>query len=127
MINNKGQTLIMFVVFLPLLVIIMATVIDVSTMYQNKNKLDDINRMVISYALDNLDDESLESNVIDLIKENDNKINIDSINISDNSVQISFHKNIKSTFGKIIGLDEYKIVSNYIGKFNENKKEIKKG
>ncbi len=127
MINNKGQTLIVFVVFLPLLIIIMATVIDITTMYQNKNKLDEINKMVISLSLEKLENKNLESEIKELILKNDDKIIIDNIKIGTNQININFHKNIESTFGKIIGIKEYKIVSKYEGTILDNKKELKKG
>ncbi|MBE6153152.1 MAG: pilus assembly protein [Firmicutes bacterium] len=127
MINNKGQTLVIFAVFLPLLLIIMATVIDVSLMYYEKNKLDNINLMVIEYGIDHLEENDLEIKLKELIKENDKEIKMDNITINDNKITIIISKSTKSTFGKIIGIENYKITSKYIGIINKEKKEIKKG
>jgi len=127
MMNNKGQTLIIFIVFLPLLLIIMATVIDVSLMYYEKNKLDNLNMMVTEYGLNHIEDEKLEEKINKLVNKNDNEIKIKKIVISENKVIITLSKSNNSTFGKIIGIEEYKIISKYIGTNDNNKKEIKKG
>lgn len=122
MINNKGQTLVIFVVFLPLLIIIMATVIDISLMYYEKNKLDNLNMMVIEYAVNNINDEDIENKISKLVEQNDKNIKYE-IKIENNNITLILDKTTESTFGKIIGIDEYKIKSIY----NGNKEEIKKG
>lgn len=127
MMNNKGQTLVIFVVFLPLLLIIMATVIDISLIYYEKNKMDNLNMMVVEYGINNLDNIDLNQKIEQLIKENDNMIKSKEIKITDNTVSIELNKTTKSNFGKIIGIEEYKITSKYIGTISNNKKEIKKG
>ena len=119
--NNKGQTLVTFIVVLPILLIIMATVIDVGLMYYEKNKLDNLNIMTTEYALDNLDVNKINI----LIKKNDGNVKIEKINNKNNTVEISLSKEVESIFGKIIGIKEYKLTSKYIG--IKDKKEIKKG
>ena len=121
MINNKGQTLVTFVIFLPILLIIMATVVDVGLMYYEKNKLDSINMMTTEYALDNIDVNKINN----LINKNDKKIKIKKINNQNNKIEITLTKEVESIFGKIIGIKEYKLTSKYIG--IKDKKEIKKG
>jgi len=125
--NNKGQTLVIFVVFLPLAIILMATIVDISLMYYNKNKLDNLNMMVIEYGIDNIKSEDLTSKLESLIVKNDKKIISKNIEIEDNRIKIKLEKNIDSTFGKVIGIEKYEIKSYYIGTNKENKKEIKKG
>ncbi len=127
MMNNRGQTLITFIVFLPLLLIIMATVIDISFMYYEKNKLDNLTMMVTEYGIDHIEDENIEEKIKELIIENDDEIKSKQIETSENKITITLSKSTKSTFGKIIGIEEYKITSKYIGINIDNKKEIKKG
>ena len=45
MMNNKGQTLVIFVVFLPVLILLVAAAIDISLMYSETNELNNINIM----------------------------------------------------------------------------------
>lgn len=127
MMNNKGQTLVIFVVFLPIIIIIMATVVDVSLMYYQKNKLDNINMMVTEYGINHFEDNDNNLKLESLIYENDKDIEIKKILIDDSRIEIILNKKIKSIFGKIIGLEEYEITSKYIGTNIDNKKEIKKG
>ena len=125
--NSKGQTLVIFVVFLPIILLLMATIIDMGIMYYNKNQLDNLNMMVIEYGINNFENNNLNEKLNNLIDKNDNKIINKNINIKDNQLEIILEKNIESTFGKVIGLDEYKIKSHYVGTNEKDKKEIKKG
>ena len=125
--NNKGQTLVIFVVFLPIIIIIMATIVDIGLMYYNKNKLDNLNMMVIEYGINNLDNNNLTDKLNSLIDKNDKNIINKDIKLENNKIEIKLEKNIDSTFGKVIGLTKYEIKSHYIGTNIENKKEIKKG
>lgn len=125
--NSKGQTLVMFVVFLPLFLIIVAFIIDIGIMYYKKIELDNLNTMVIKYGINHLDEDNLQIKLDDLITKNDNKINKKRIKIKNSLIEIKLEKDIDSIFGKIIGLKTYNIKSYYIGTNINNKKEIKKG
>lgn len=125
--NNRGQTLVIFVILLPILIIAFAAVVDISIMYMETNKINNINKFVINYGLDNLNDNSIDIKIKDLIKKNDKNITIDKIKFNKNQINLNITKNINSTFGRVIGIKKYKIVSNYKGILKENKKEIIKG
>ena len=125
--NNKGQTLVIFVVVLPLLLLIIASVIDINLMYSEKNKLDNLNMMVTSYGLDNISENNIEEKTRILINKNDKEIKIKNITIEENKITKKIKKNIKSVFGKIIGIKKYQITSKYIGTNYNKDKEIKKG
>lgn len=127
MMNNKGQTLVIFIVFLPLLLIILASIVDIGFVYYEKNKLDNLNIMVIDYGISHLDDDKLTEKIENLIKKNDKKIKLKSIELESNKLELTLSKKIKSTFGKIIGINKYNITSKYIGTNIEYKKSIKKG
>ena len=47
--NNKGQSLVMFICLLPILLLIVLAIVDVSRMVIEKNKLNNINYIAISY------------------------------------------------------------------------------
>ena len=127
MLNNKGQTLVIFVVVLPILMIILASIVDISFMYMENNKLNSINELALNYGLDNINQEDLSLKIKELINANDNEININQLTIKNNEVYSDLSKDTNSIFGKIIGIDKYKIVSKYKGIIKENKKEITKG
>lgn len=113
--NNKGQTLIFFVVILPILLLVFMLVIDLSAMNYEKNKLDNLARECMTYKIDGKSD--------DKIKE--------LIRLSDDNIEYEIYGN------KIILVKEYdpiflKINSNeiksvYTGYKLRNKKIIKRG
>lgn len=127
MINNKGQTLIIFVIFLPIMILLFAFIVDTSIMYVESNKLNSINNLAINTALDDLQKENIDSYLKDLIKKNDNSISKIDIDIKDNNIKIKLEKESNSIFGNVIGIKNYDIVSEYTGSIKNNKKVINKG
>ena len=53
--NNKGQSLVMFIILLPILLLILTLVYDVGNAIYEKDRLSNTNYMVVDYALDNID------------------------------------------------------------------------
>ena len=58
--NNKGQTLVVFVLFLPVLVIVITMIINKSNMYYDKRNMENIAKEAINYGLNNIEDENIE-------------------------------------------------------------------
>ena len=52
MLNNKGQSLVLFVLLLPIMLGIMALVIDVGNVFVKKNHIDNVIMMVMDVTLD---------------------------------------------------------------------------
>lgn len=116
--NNKGQTLVFFVALFPVILIIFAFVFDSAYMIMEKNKLNDISKISIKYLVeDNKDIDKIK----EVIYKNDDEIKI--VDIKENNVHLK--KNLDPIFGKIIGFDNYKIESNFIGFIENNKLIIK--
>ncbi len=123
--NNKGQTLALFIILIPLIIMLGAYVVDIGYMKYNKNKLDGINEYMVDYALDNKDNLNKEE-IINMILKNDddiNKINIDEI---DNGVKIEISKTFKGLFGYFVGKDIYDARSIYKGSIIDEKKVIER-
>ena len=53
--NNKGQSLVMFILIIPILLLIMILVIDLGNIIVTKTHLDNTNYLVIDYELDHLE------------------------------------------------------------------------
>ena len=109
--NNKGQSLVMFICLLPILLLIVLAIVDVSRMVIEKNKLNNINYIAISYYSSHKDDDDVTERIISLVKRNDEDIINVRINKDKNTIYLD--KKIDSTMGKIIGISEYEIVSEY--------------
>lgn len=119
--NSKGQSLAMFIIFIPFFIMIGAYIIDLGFAKYNSNKLDSINKLVIKYGLLNIDEEPKEE-MIKLIYKNDSKIdryNI-AINESENTVRVELEKSTKGFFGSIIDKEIYKEISSYTGSIKNN-------
>ena len=109
--NNKGQSLVMFICLLPILLLIVLAIVDVSRMVIEKNNFNNINYIAISYYSSHKEDDDVTERIISLVKRNDDDIINVRINKDKNTIYLD--KKIDSTMGKIIGISEYEIVSEY--------------
>lgn len=123
--NNKGQSLVMFIILLPILLLILTLVYDVGNAIYEKDRLSNTNYMVVDYALDNIDSID-EDDLNTLILKNDNNLDDISIMIIDNSVDISLKKNINGVFGKMFNFNLTFVKSEYNGKIVNGKKKIER-
>lgn len=105
--NNKGQTLVVFVLLLPVFLALCAFVIDVGVMAYENIKLKNVTKSILINVVDK---NKLNENVIrDLYRENN--INIDNliIKLGENNILIENNYFISSIFGKILKIDEYEV------------------
>lgn len=123
--NNKGQSLVMFIVIIPILVIILTFVYDIGSAIYEKNSLSNTNYMVMDYGLSNIDNIS-ENDLIDLILKNNKNVNNASVIIEDKSINIKVSKEYRGIFGKVINSKLTEIVSEYNGELVNDKKKIER-
>lgn len=117
--NNKGQTLVVFVLFLPVLVIVITMIINKSNMYYDKRNMENIAKEAINYGLSNIEDENIENKIKIFISKN-----IDcekEVKIEDGEIRVTLKKENK-TIKKILGYGNIKI--KYKGKIEDNKKKV---
>ena len=123
MMNNKGQTLIIFIVFIPLFLLLAAFVIDIGYLFEAQSNLEGVSKTIVNEALTkNLNEDQIE----ELFKKNDIDVKNLKVNKTDNEVSISITDYKPSIFGSIIGIKEYKIKANIRGEYINNKVIIKK-
>ena len=118
--NNKGQTLVLFVLMLPIIIFIMLLVIDVSNMFITKQELNNINKIVLNYGLDIIEEENIENKLEDMINKNIST-NEHTIKIDDGTIEIDLKKEIK---GIITKKKIYEVKSVYKGYIKEDEKVI---
>ena len=117
--NKKGQTLVIFVLFLPVLVIVITMIINKSNMYYDKRNMENIAKEAINYGLSNIEDENIEDKIKIFISKN-----IDcekEVKIEDGEIRVTLIKENK-TIKKILGYGNIKI--KYKGKIEDNKKKV---
>ena len=120
--NNKGQTLIVFVILLPILLIMFTLVIDLGFMYIEKRSIENNVYDSMKYYLDNIEDEDIDIKVSNLINKNIKDINELIINDEEEYVEIKVSKVRKSIYSIILNNTEINI--SYKG-FKEDKRIIK--
>lgn len=124
--NNKGQTLIMFILLIPLILVIMALVIDTSFVYKEKIKFQSVTKTIMKTTYENKDAIDFNDKIINLYKKNGIDINNMVIKVNSDNVVIKNQAKVKSIFGNIIGIKNYEVKFLYkIYKENESIKVIK--
>ena len=125
MLNNKGQSLVLFVLLIPIFVMIMASVMDVGNLISAKTEIDNINKIVIDYGLDNMNDTNVVNDMKLLAKENKKDINID-IKFVDMEYRVLCNYYVDGIFSNVLKIKGYNVKSSYKGYLDNNKKIIKK-
>ena len=85
MLNNRGQSLVLFVITLPVLLIVLVLVIDIGRVISLKQELNSISELVLDYGLDYLNDVGSDNS--------DGNIDTDVNNINDNVNGDGFRNN----------------------------------
>ena len=118
--NNKGQTLVVFILLLPIFLALCAFVIDVGLMtYENIKSKNATESILVNVVEKNkINDESIK----ELYKKND--INVDNlkIKITPETINIEIDYYIPSIFGKILQIEEYEV--RVKAKMNISSKEV---
>ncbi len=124
--NNKGQSLISFVLIVPIILLTLFMVYDIGNMVLLKGQLDNINYLTIDYGLDKLDDVDLNNKLTEIINKNKDDIDKIEININDGEIKILLEDKIENKLSLINKFDVLNIKSNYVGYIQDNKKIIRK-
>ena len=86
--NNRGQTLVMFILMLPLLLIILCLVVDIGMLSLEKKRLENTLKDAIYYELNNQETDSniIKNRLTNTLSKNINNIKIKKVEITDNKV-----------------------------------------
>ncbi len=118
--NNKGQTLVIFVIIIPLLLLILSLVIDIGLFSIEKRKISNNTEDALEYYLKNVNDISVKEKTEKLLNENLEDIDI-LISDTESNIEITVKKEYKGLFRKFY---DNNITIKYIGN-KENNKIIK--
>ena len=106
--NNRGQSLVLFALLMPIFIMMFALIFDSSIIVAEHIKLKSIGKD----AVENIMEKKESSTVVkDIILKNDDSVHL--------------KKNIDSYFGKIIGYDTYELEINYVGFYENGELRIK--
>jgi len=98
--NNKGQTLVIFVIILPILLMIFTLIIDFGFLYIEKRNISNNVYDSVEYYLKNIEEEDVLNKTKELLKRNIKDIKID-VKETDDYVEINVSKNRKSLYSII--------------------------
>lgn len=117
--NKHGQTLALFVILIPILLLLVAFVVDMGVVINSKVKTKEVAKTIIRENFDNFNEEKVKEVF------NKNKISTQNLEIirSDNKINIKNKCEVESIFGAIIGLKSYSIKIDITG-IKENEKII---
>lgn len=124
-INNKGQSLVMFVLIIPIFLLILTLVYDVGNAIYEKDILSNTNYLTIEYGLNNIYTVT-ENDLKNLIEQNTSNLKYIYVTIEENQIEIKMEKDAKSIIGKMFNFNLVKIISHYKGKIINNQKEIER-
>ena len=124
-INNKGQSLVMFVLIIPIFLLILTLVYDVGNAIYEKDRLSNTNYLTIEYGLNNIDTVT-ENDLKNLIEQNTSNLKYIYVTIEENQIEIKMEKDAKSIIGKMFNFNLVKIISHYKGKIINNQTELER-
>lgn len=123
MLNKKGQSLVIFVLIMPVILFILILVYDVGNALYEKNRLSNTNYLATCYALDNIDSITEEDITNYIMRNSDNFSNI-IVSINDNNVDIEIDKKMNGLISNNINLIDVR--SKYVGKIENGEKNIER-
>lgn len=124
--NKKGQTLILFVLLLPLLLLLMAFVVDTGLVLKERTKLNSVTKTVLKTTYPNRLDSDYIEKVTNLFYQNGIPVEQLKVEVEENQVIIQNEYQKESIFGSIIGIKEYKIKGVLKAKIENEKIKIEK-
>lgn len=122
MVNNKGQTLVIFVLILPILLLLFALIWELGNLSITINKYENTIQDVIEYGLNNQNQENLETILTNLFKANiQGEIQIE----IKNYIKINVRQKYDALYNNLFN-HKFDINITYIGYKNNGKIIIKK-
>ena len=121
--DSKGQTLVIFVLILPILLLLFALIWEVGNLGLTINKYETEIKDTIEYGLNHLDDENLENILTNLLKANlEGNINVE---INNQVIKVKKKKKYDALFNNLLN-NRFDIDLTYNGYIENNKFIIQK-
>ena len=121
--DSKGQTLVIFVLILPILLLLFALIWEVGNLGLTINKYETEIKDTIEYGLNHLDDENLEDILANLLKANlEGDINVE---INNQVIKVNVKQKYDALFNNLLN-NRFDIDLTYNGFIENNKFIIQK-
>ena len=119
--NDRGQVLVIFVILLPIILLILAFVVDYGLLSIEKRRVDNTTYDAVEYYLKNIDDVDVEDKTLELINSNLDNVKIDLLE-NDDYIELTVKSDYKSIYNSFTNSD---LIIKYKGL--KTSKEIIKG
>lgn len=125
MMNNKGQSLVLFILIIPILVGIMAVVLDVGKVYSYKEKQESVLELMIVYGLDSMEDEDVEEKIRSLLALN-LKEDTYQFKIENDEIYMMTSGQVEGIFSSMLGFLKFDVKTEFHGFYRDGKRMIEK-
>ena len=115
--NKHGQTLILFVILIPILLGLAALVVDVGLIVSRSTELKEVSKTIIESVWEDANEEEIR----DLFVKNDIPVEHLEVLVTEESIHIVNDYKIDSIFGSVIGIEDYEIKVDITGKISNQK------
>lgn len=105
--NNKGQSLVIFIIIIPVIFIVFSFLYDYAYIINSQNKYENVTRTILNSTFE-------EDKIVDLYKQNGYKVDNFKYKKENDKVYIQNSYKIKSVFGNIVNLKNYTVSINYV-------------
>ncbi len=126
MMNKKGQTLISFVIILPVFILFLAFIVDTGMLLKEKNKLNGTTKTIIKNSYQKRFENDYQDQIIDSFEKNKIPTHHLILEVQNETISVANEYEIESIFGQIIGIENYKIHLNMTFQVNQDKIILKK-
>lgn len=124
--NRNGQTLVAFVIIVPIFILLMAFVVDTGFILKEYTKLNSLSRTILKTNYQTRNESDYVEKIVTLYKKNNIPIENLKVIVKDKEVEIINFYKIDSIFGKIIGIKNYDIKLEIVAYESEGKIIIEK-
>lgn len=107
--NRNGQTLILFVIMIPIFIGLAALVIDLGILTHAKSKLAHTTETILKECYQKRMASNIEEEIADRFVKNEISIEHLQVESTSSSLKISNEDTVKSVFGRLLGLEEYHV------------------
>ena len=124
--NNKGQSLVLFILIIPILTGIMALVIDVGKVFTTKSNQENTLELVLEYSLEDMKKNTLQEEKLKKFLHKNLEKNANTISIEQETITVSTKGEVEGIFSKLLGFNKFKVETQLVGYLEEDKLKIKK-
>ena len=125
--NNKGQTLVLFIILLPIILIMLVLVISLASSSIQKRKIDMVIKNTIEDNMDNLNDIDINKQIDDMLENNLGEFDERNIVIKSDYLEITVRTKISNLFDFITSDDTEIYQVTFVGTRPDEIKIVRRG